>query len=88
VTEINDMGGMAVKSYRKELWFNTPARVAFINITPQVDECLRGLWGKGAAPRRFEPSTAIERLERSLVDSGHTPCPSGLVGSVVISGSN
>ena len=30
-----------MKSYRKELWFNTPARVAFINITPQVNECLR-----------------------------------------------
>ena len=30
-----------MKSYRKELWFNTPARSAFINITPQVEECLR-----------------------------------------------
>ncbi len=30
-----------MKSYRKELWFNTPARLAFINITPQVEECLR-----------------------------------------------
>jgi len=30
-----------VKSYRKELWFNIPARRAFINITPQVEECLR-----------------------------------------------
>ena len=30
-----------MKSYRKELWFNTPTRVAFINITPQVEECLR-----------------------------------------------
>jgi secondary thiamine-phosphate synthase enzyme len=30
-----------MKSYRKELWFNIPARRAFINITPQVDECLR-----------------------------------------------
>jgi secondary thiamine-phosphate synthase enzyme len=29
-----------VKSYRKELWFNTPARMAFINITPQVNDCL------------------------------------------------
>ncbi|HEY3251738.1 MAG TPA: secondary thiamine-phosphate synthase enzyme YjbQ [Ignavibacteria bacterium] len=29
-----------MKSYRKELWFNTPARRAFINITPQVDDCL------------------------------------------------
>jgi len=30
-----------MKSYRKELWFNTPSRVAFINITPQVEECVR-----------------------------------------------
>jgi thiamine phosphate synthase YjbQ (UPF0047 family) len=30
-----------MKSYRKELWFNIPARRAFVNITPQVEECLR-----------------------------------------------
>lgn len=30
-----------MKSFRKELWFNIPARRAFINITPQVEECLR-----------------------------------------------
>jgi len=30
-----------MKSYRKDLWFNVPARRAFINITPQVEECLR-----------------------------------------------
>ena len=30
-----------VKSYRKELWFNIPGRRAFINITPQVEACLR-----------------------------------------------
>lgn len=30
-----------MKSFRKELWFNVPARRAFINITPQVEECLR-----------------------------------------------
>jgi secondary thiamine-phosphate synthase enzyme len=29
-----------MKSYRKELWFNVPARRGFINITPQVEECL------------------------------------------------
>ncbi len=29
-----------MKSYRKELWFDTPTRRAFINITPQVNECL------------------------------------------------
>ena len=30
-----------MKSYRKELWFNVPSRRAFINITPQVEDCLR-----------------------------------------------
>jgi secondary thiamine-phosphate synthase enzyme len=30
-----------VKSYRKELYLNVPARRAFVNITPQVEECLR-----------------------------------------------
>lgn len=30
-----------MKSYRKELWFNIPNRRGFINITPQVEECLR-----------------------------------------------
>jgi secondary thiamine-phosphate synthase enzyme len=30
-----------MKSYRKELWFNTPTRRAFINITPQVEACLK-----------------------------------------------
>ncbi len=29
-----------MKSYRKELWFNTKNRLEFINITPQVQECL------------------------------------------------
>ena len=30
-----------MKSYRKELWFNLPTRRGFINITPQVRQCLR-----------------------------------------------
>jgi secondary thiamine-phosphate synthase enzyme len=29
-----------MKSYRKELWFNTPHRRDFINITGKVEECL------------------------------------------------
>lgn len=29
-----------MKSYRKELWFQVPTRRAFINITPQVEDCL------------------------------------------------
>jgi len=30
-----------MRSYRKELWFHVPTRRAFINITPEVEECLR-----------------------------------------------
>jgi secondary thiamine-phosphate synthase enzyme len=30
-----------MKSHRQELWFKTPGRRAFINITPQVQECVR-----------------------------------------------
>jgi len=30
-----------MKSYRRELWFNVPSRRGFINITSQVEECLR-----------------------------------------------
>lgn len=30
-----------MKSYRKELWFEVPTRVAFINITPEVMRCLQ-----------------------------------------------
>jgi secondary thiamine-phosphate synthase enzyme len=29
-----------MKTYRKELWFNLPDRVGFVNITPQVEKCL------------------------------------------------
>jgi len=29
-----------MKSYRKELWFNARSRREYINITPQVQECL------------------------------------------------
>jgi len=30
-----------MKSFRKELWFNTPTRRAFINITHQVEDCVK-----------------------------------------------
>jgi len=30
-----------MKSHRQELWFQTPGRRAFINITPQVIQCLK-----------------------------------------------
>ncbi len=30
-----------MKSYRKELWFEMPKRRGFINITPDINECLK-----------------------------------------------
>ena len=30
-----------MQSYHKELWLHVPTRRAFVNITPQVEECLR-----------------------------------------------
>jgi secondary thiamine-phosphate synthase enzyme len=30
-----------VKSFRKELWFEIPKRLQFVNITSEVEECLR-----------------------------------------------
>ena len=30
-----------MKSYRKELWFETPGRRAFLNITPHVEAALK-----------------------------------------------
>jgi len=30
-----------MKSYRQELWFQVPGRRALINITPEVEKCLR-----------------------------------------------
>jgi len=29
-----------MKSYRQELWLNVPNRREFVNITPQIEECL------------------------------------------------
>lgn len=29
-----------MKSYRKELWFETPHRREYVNITPQVEQCI------------------------------------------------
>ena len=30
-----------MKNYREELWFDVPGRRGFLNITPQVEACLR-----------------------------------------------
>lgn len=32
---------MNMKSYRKELWFNLPERMGFVNITREIINCLR-----------------------------------------------
>lgn len=29
-----------MKTFRKELWFNVPTRRAFINITPDIQQCI------------------------------------------------
>ena len=39
-TAENPSGGV-MKSYRKELWFEVPTRRALINITPEVEACLK-----------------------------------------------
>jgi len=37
----NNVGSYKLmKTYRKEIWFDTPHRRDFINITPQVEQCL------------------------------------------------
>jgi len=33
--------GSTMKSHRRELWFEIPARRGFVNITPQVEEAVR-----------------------------------------------
>lgn len=36
-----EKGEMMMKSYRKELWFGTPGRRGYINITSDVDDAVR-----------------------------------------------
>ena len=38
--QISDREADKLKSYRKELWFNTNTRRAYINITARIEECL------------------------------------------------
>jgi secondary thiamine-phosphate synthase enzyme len=38
---ITRSGEKKMKSFRKELWFKTSSRRELINITPQVEECVR-----------------------------------------------
>jgi secondary thiamine-phosphate synthase enzyme len=39
--ELRGLNNPGVKTHRQELWFDTPTRRAFLNITPQVDAALR-----------------------------------------------
>jgi hypothetical protein len=32
-----------MKSFREELWFEVPARRGLLNITPDIDRCLRAV---------------------------------------------
>jgi secondary thiamine-phosphate synthase enzyme len=42
ITELKISGGQIImKSYRKELYFNTKNRREYINITPQIEQALR-----------------------------------------------
>ncbi|MDR1887387.1 MAG: YjbQ family protein, partial [Prevotellaceae bacterium] len=38
--DFSGTGNQVMKTYRKELWFNTVSRREFINITPDIDACL------------------------------------------------
>ena len=38
--KVSGKNGEQMKSYKKELWFNTTSRRQLINITPEIDECL------------------------------------------------
>jgi secondary thiamine-phosphate synthase enzyme len=44
-----------MKSYREELWFEVPARRGLLNITPDIDRCLRAdfeKWLEKLAPEK------------------------------------
>jgi len=59
-----------MKSYRKELWFDIPGRRAFVNITPDVEACLRASGiGEGLAlvnAMHISASVFINDDERGL----------------------
>ena len=48
-----------MKSYRKELWFNTRDRREFINITPQVQQCLE----ESGFKEGLAPETMVDTIE-------------------------
>ena len=58
-------------SYRKELWFKTPHRRDFLNITPQVETCLkesgirrgRPFLGRKVVQKAVQHTVALRRTE-------------------------
>ena len=40
MVSLDPMPTTVMKSYRKELWFNLPTRVGFVNLTPDVEQCV------------------------------------------------
>src|SRR6516164_581875 len=59
-----------MKSFRKELWFEIPSRRGFVNITPQVQECLRAS-GIAVCEETARPGSdgIFVRHNRNLVDA-------------------
>ena len=55
-----------MKSSRKELWFNTPTRLAFVNITGQVQECIRELL---KCPVNLAPDCVGPEVEKLVKES-------------------
>ena len=62
-----------MKSYRKELWFNVTTRRAFINLTPQVEQCLRDSGIRVSCRLAIEPNFESGPLvEHEIVNPGFT----------------
>ena len=51
-----------MKTYRKELWFNVPSRRALVNITPEVEACLRESGIQEGDGHRNQRSPTLRRL--------------------------
>jgi len=77
-------GEQPMKSYRKELWFDVPSRRAFINITPEIEDCLRRVGSRRAwcssmpctLPPRFLSTTMnpdFIRISICGLESLHAP---------------
>ena len=68
-----------MKSYRKELWFETPTRRAFVNITSEIEQCLAEsgireglLLIKSLERKRKENKTMSQFLKKIIRDKWST----------------